>query len=303
LPLTSHTREMGEPETALQQGSSRSLSHPVRQFYEVVQGGYKCPRCGGREQVGLNTTNTMKHLKARHETEYAELVEALSHRKQPLEQWWYDAYNEIRSPLAPFLSLASVNQRFAPAEGTQLCRAAEFLHHAVRYWLSIRRRLSGGLYDFFKRLREQIPITKSRGTVWDMHQYYNMFNAARIPARPKDVIRRFFCTEKEGASSSEVLVLCRGNIWIIETMPNNEVLSPDIFLHQLTFIDHQSKRCRSSPIPLTTLQRDKWADVISYGLVGCADAQWVDKSMNFFFHKDGRMGTQAEVSNHCYFAV
>ncbi|KHN81158.1 Peroxisomal carnitine O-octanoyltransferase [Toxocara canis] len=206
-----------------------------------------------------------------------------------------------------------------------------------------------------------------------MHQYYNMFNAARIPARPKDVIRRFFCTEKEGASSSEVLVLCRGNIWIIETMPNNEVLSPDIFLHQLTFIDHQSKRCRSSPIPLTTLQRDKWADmrlrlislsesnavnlarieqtmfvislteetfnsaddmrlrlislsesnavnlarieqtmfvislteetfnsaddVISYGLVGCADAQWVDKSMNFFFHKDGRMGTQAEHSN------
>ncbi|KHN81156.1 Peroxisomal carnitine O-octanoyltransferase [Toxocara canis] len=74
-----------------------------------------------------------------------------------LEQWWYDAYNEIRSPLAPFLSLASVNQRFAPAEGTQLCRAAEFLHHAVRYWLSIRRLLSSPQYLRLKAVRSQSP--------------------------------------------------------------------------------------------------------------------------------------------------
>ncbi|KHN84455.1 hypothetical protein Tcan_08378 [Toxocara canis] len=65
---------MGEPETALEQGSSRSLSHRVWQFYEVVQGSYKCPRCGGREVVGLDTMNAMKHLKTRHEAEYAELV-------------------------------------------------------------------------------------------------------------------------------------------------------------------------------------------------------------------------------------
>ncbi|KHN83281.1 hypothetical protein Tcan_13464 [Toxocara canis] len=49
LPLTSYTREMDEPETALQQGRSRSLSHPVWQFYEVVQRSYKCPRCGGHK--------------------------------------------------------------------------------------------------------------------------------------------------------------------------------------------------------------------------------------------------------------
>uniref|UniRef100_A0A0M3I121 Carn_acyltransf domain-containing protein n=1 Tax=Ascaris lumbricoides TaxID=6252 RepID=A0A0M3I121_ASCLU len=168
-----------------------------------------------------------------------------------------------------------------------------------------------------------------------MHQYYAMFNAARIPARQKDVIQRFFCTEREGQCSSEVVVLCRGNVWIIETMQNNEVLPPDIFLHQLKYIYEHSKVVRYSILSLTTLQRDQWADarihlqslsesnasnlarieqtifaisltdetfshsddVIRYGLTGDARAQWVDKSMNFFFHKDGRVGTQAEHSN------
>ncbi|KHN85655.1 Patched domain-containing protein 3 [Toxocara canis] len=74
--------KMGEPETALQPGRS----HPVWQFYEVVQEGYKCPRCGGRELVGLKATKAMKHLKARNEAEYAELMKALSHRKQPVKR-------------------------------------------------------------------------------------------------------------------------------------------------------------------------------------------------------------------------
>ncbi|KHN78987.1 hypothetical protein Tcan_13534 [Toxocara canis] len=86
LPLTSNTIEMSEPETALQQGRSRTVSHPVWQFYEVVQGGYKCPRCGGRELVGLNTTNAVKHLKVRHEAEYAQVVQGLKHRKQPVKR-------------------------------------------------------------------------------------------------------------------------------------------------------------------------------------------------------------------------
>ncbi|KHN82361.1 hypothetical protein Tcan_12646 [Toxocara canis] len=77
---------MGEPETALQQGRYRSPARPVWQFYDAVQEGYKCPRCGGRELAGQNTTNAMKHLKARCEAEYAELVKALSHRKQPVKR-------------------------------------------------------------------------------------------------------------------------------------------------------------------------------------------------------------------------
>ncbi|KHN71219.1 hypothetical protein Tcan_08106 [Toxocara canis] len=77
---------MSEPETALQQGRSRTLSHPWWQFYEVFQGGYKCPRCGGREPVGMNTTNAMKHLEARREAGYAKLMEAFSHCKQPVKR-------------------------------------------------------------------------------------------------------------------------------------------------------------------------------------------------------------------------
>uniref|UniRef100_A0A915ATG6 Choline/carnitine acyltransferase domain-containing protein n=1 Tax=Parascaris univalens TaxID=6257 RepID=A0A915ATG6_PARUN len=142
-------------------------------------------------------------------------------------------------------------------------------------------------------------------------------------------------SEREGQCPSEVAVLCRGNVWIIETMQNNEVLPPDVFLHQLKYIYEHSEVVRHSILSLTTLQRDQWADarihlqslsesnasniariertifaisltdetfshsddVIKYGLTGDARAQWVDKSMNFFFHKDGRVGTQAEHSN------
>ncbi|KHN82160.1 hypothetical protein Tcan_14452 [Toxocara canis] len=44
----------------------------------VPKGGYKCPGCSGRELVGLNTTNAV-----RHEAEYAQVVQELKHRKQP----------------------------------------------------------------------------------------------------------------------------------------------------------------------------------------------------------------------------
>ncbi|KHN73345.1 hypothetical protein Tcan_15193 [Toxocara canis] len=54
--------------------------------HEVVQGGYKCPRCGGRELVGLNTTNAVEHLKVRHEAEYAQVVQELNHREHPVKR-------------------------------------------------------------------------------------------------------------------------------------------------------------------------------------------------------------------------
>ncbi|KHN78756.1 hypothetical protein Tcan_03370 [Toxocara canis] len=49
-------------------------------------GRYKCPKCGGRELIGLNTTNAVKHLKVRHEVEYAQVVQELNHRKQPVKR-------------------------------------------------------------------------------------------------------------------------------------------------------------------------------------------------------------------------
>lgn len=42
--------------------------------------------------------------------------------------------------------------------------------------------------------REQIPIMKSRGTVWDMKQNYVLFNSNRTPGKPKDRMDRYFKT-------------------------------------------------------------------------------------------------------------
>lgn len=42
--------------------------------------------------------------------------------------------------------------------------------------------------------REKIPVAKSRGVVWDMHQYYVLFNSTRVPALPKDRMDRYFRT-------------------------------------------------------------------------------------------------------------
>lgn len=42
-------------------------------------------RCNGREQAGLNTTNTVKYLRVRDEAEYVELMKALSDQKWPIK--------------------------------------------------------------------------------------------------------------------------------------------------------------------------------------------------------------------------
>ncbi|KHN71215.1 hypothetical protein Tcan_08062, partial [Toxocara canis] len=116
LPLTSHTSEVGEPGTALQQGRSLSLSHLVWQFNEVVQGGYKCPWCGGREPVGMNTTDAMKHVEARREAGYAKLVEAFSHCKQPVKR------NTPLTTLEESWRMSVLNSQFAlPSSRGGLC--------------------------------------------------------------------------------------------------------------------------------------------------------------------------------------
>uniref|UniRef100_A0A1I7WCL8 AAA domain-containing protein n=1 Tax=Heterorhabditis bacteriophora TaxID=37862 RepID=A0A1I7WCL8_HETBA len=100
-----------------------------------------------------------------------------------LEDWWYDAYNEIREPIIPYISLASMNSLFKPLKDSQLCRAAEVTHYWMQFWKKIRE--------------ETMPITRSRGVIWDMHQYHCLFNSTRVPLLRKDRIDRYFKTGEE----------------------------------------------------------------------------------------------------------
>ncbi|KAK6025498.1 hypothetical protein OSTOST_08599, partial [Ostertagia ostertagi] len=148
-----------------------------------------------------------------------------------LEDWWYDAYCESRLPLVPYVSLAASNSSWTPLDGSQICRAADSIYYWMLFWDKIRK--------------ETMPITKSRGTIWDMYQYRCVFNSCRVPDLPKDRMDRYFqnrrqrnerVSESEGDCPSHIVVLCRGNVWKVETLKNGQIKSPDEFYNVGTAI-------------------------------------------------------------------
>ncbi|VDM68490.1 unnamed protein product [Strongylus vulgaris] len=133
-------------------------------------------------------------------------------------------------------------------KGSQICRAADDIYYWMQFWDKIRK--------------EKLPVTRSRGDVWDMHQYHCLFNSCRVPELPKDRIYRYFKTEAEGECPSHITVLCRGNIWRLEMLRNGLLKTPDELHHMLSFIDKNSKEVDHCVATLTADKRDTWAKVI-----------------------------------------
>ncbi|GMS93508.1 hypothetical protein PENTCL1PPCAC_15683, partial [Pristionchus entomophagus] len=240
-----------------------------------------------------------------------------------LEDWWYDAYLEVRLPLVPFISFATIitaDLRTSKRE-VQILTASEAAHHMMKIWQ--------------KNRREQIPIMKSRGVAWDMNQNYVMFNSNRTPAKPKDRLDRHFKTESEGTCPSHIIVLCRGSIWKVEMEIEGEIRSPDDTVRIFRHIQHESTQLTHSPITLTTTNRDEWTDAreeltgvcrnnernlkmieesafvltlsddecpleeeaLRYAMMGRSDMAWVDKCMNIILMTDSQILIQGEHSN------
>ncbi|PAV70801.1 hypothetical protein WR25_05420 [Diploscapter pachys] len=179
------------------------------------------------------------------------LQQALENRarnnKNWLDEWWYDAYTTIREPLTPFLSIASITTKYPPLKGSQIHRAADATYNWMKFWKSIRN--------------ETLPTTRSRGAVWDMHQYYCLFNANRTPMTPKDRMDRYFKSESEGSCPSHIIVLCGGNIWKLELLRNNEIKSPDELYHTYKFIMANSPKKEHCISTLTAEHRDVWSEL------------------------------------------
>ncbi|EYC38035.1 hypothetical protein Y032_0748g2028 [Ancylostoma ceylanicum] len=249
------------------------------------------------------------------------LVRRSEERRNWLEDWWYDAYNEVREPLVPYLSLASSNSTWTPLEGSQICRAADDIYYWMRFWEKIRK--------------GTLPIMRSRGVIWDMHQYHCLFNSCRVPEMPKDRIYRYFKTESDGDCPSHITVLCRGKVWRVEMLRDGELKTPDELHHVLSYIDRSSKDDERSVACLTTQNRDKWAknraslisssptnerhirsieescfcltltdntyettpELLHASLMGESRMQWADKCVNIIACKDGRMLLQGDHSN------
>ncbi|KAK6025500.1 hypothetical protein OSTOST_08601, partial [Ostertagia ostertagi] len=69
-------------------------------------------------------------------------------------------------------------------------------------------------------------------------------------------------SESEGDCPSHIVVLCRGNVWKVETLKNGQIKSPDEFYNTLRYIDTHSKdSTMNSVASMTTENRDKWAKV------------------------------------------
>ncbi|KAJ1347977.1 hypothetical protein KIN20_003178 [Parelaphostrongylus tenuis] len=263
--------------------------------------------------------------KFRNGTLGVQLQEALVMRSKEmrnwLEEWWYDSYNEGRDPLVPYVSIASCSSYWYPLNGSQICRAADVIYHSMRFWEKIRN--------------GTLPITRSRGVFWDMHQYYCLFNTSRVPELPKDRLYRYFKTEAEGVCPSHVIVLCRGNIWCVETTSGGQLVTPDELHHVLSYIDQHSVEKLHCVASLTTEHRDTWAKLrasiialserndhhiqiiekscfcvtltdnvyetkseqLHAALMGEAWMQWADKSLNIIVCKDGQVLLQGEHSN------
>ncbi|CAJ0565301.1 unnamed protein product, partial [Mesorhabditis spiculigera] len=183
-----------------------------------------------------------------------QLQQALLARKEQLDSWlddwWYDAYCEIRGPLVPYLSLASIQPRAPRAIGSQICRAADSIYHMLKVWESLRK--------------QTYPVMKSRGVIWDMNQNLCLFNAARVPQRPKDQMARYFKTEEQGACPSHIVILCRGNIWELDVMKNGALKSVDELYRAFEFVRNNSTKVRHSVATLTAEHRDTWADMRSH---------------------------------------
>ncbi|CAB3398814.1 unnamed protein product [Caenorhabditis bovis] len=181
----------------------------------------------------------------------AQLQTALESRaklyKNWLDNWWYDAYVEVRQPLLPYLSLGAINDVLMPIEGGQICRAADILHHWVGVWDKLRN--------------EQWPITVSRGVTWDMAQFHHMFNSNRTPKTPSDVLERFFRTKSEGDCPSHVIVCCRGTLWKLDVLNRDgSVKSADQLYSILNFIEvNSTDNIANCVVKLTTTDRDTWA--------------------------------------------
>ncbi|PIC17331.1 hypothetical protein B9Z55_023611 [Caenorhabditis nigoni] len=238
-----------------------------------------------------------------------------------LEDWWYDAYTTNRDTLLTQNMGAIIPKSFM-TNTSQIGIASQIIHHLMNYWSLVRQ--------------QKIEVTKSRGTNWDMSQVYNLFNACRTPAFPKDKIERYFCTESEGSCPSHIVVLCNGHIWKVDTLQNGTVLNVPEIRNILEVIKtHSCRTDENSILKLTSLGRDQWANIresmicnsshnqkmfetissavfcltlandfveneshlMKYSIFGSPSNAYMDKNFNIIVLKDGKACLQAEHGN------
>ncbi|XP_054272282.1 peroxisomal carnitine O-octanoyltransferase-like isoform X1 [Macrosteles quadrilineatus] len=181
------------------------------------------------------------------------LLQHASRYKNWIEKWWEDyAYLTLREPLIPHYSMTGPHPRipgFHYGPGQQLKMASVYCHQLVLLWLLLRK----------ERLRPAMTADKKP---LSMSQYRRLFNCSVVPGMMKDSIIAQFKTEKEGECPSHVAVLCKGHMFVFNSLtPEGHPLSPADWENQLTEVRQTADLLPPSDLPcLSCDNRTSWAE-------------------------------------------
>nr|CAB3233914.1 peroxisomal carnitine O-octanoyltransferase-like [Phallusia mammillata] len=233
------------------------------------------------------------------EQDASKLQEYLKNKEKDHRNWveklWLDkGYLELRMPL-PYMNFTGTpsyaEQFWPPQDGTQIERMAFCMHILSLFYRGLRA--------------ERLEVHRgSGGTVFSMDQCRTAFNTCQTPHRGKDELNCYFKTVSEGQSPTHVIVIYKGYLFKMDlySKKTGKGYTPPQFeksIEQIVEICNNKKTEAPGMAALTSLNRDKWADVrehlISLSPVNKQNLSDIDTAVGVFTMDDHRADVTTEI--------
>ncbi|KAF2670067.1 hypothetical protein BT63DRAFT_228744 [Microthyrium microscopicum] len=153
--------------------------------------------------------------------------------------WMDRQYFDNRAPIAPFTNYFGVHE---PSTIQTMSEAASYICAAV---LNFQEEVENGTME-----RDLLRDAQA-----DMQQYKNMFNACRIPGKPKDYLVRF-----DAASHRHITVIRGGHFFKLNYEYKGQRLDQSQLKAALEAIIEKDLGSTLEVGAFTTMNRDDWAD-------------------------------------------
>ncbi|XP_053373497.1 peroxisomal carnitine O-octanoyltransferase-like isoform X2 [Mercenaria mercenaria] len=190
---------------------------------------------------------------------HRQLLKRAGSERNWLEKWWLEyAYLAYRLPVAPMINftgpLPFLYHYWKEKYDASVERAAISFHYYCKYWKFIR----------IERIK---PDKDSKGNRLSMNQFRRLFSTCRIPAPQRDHLKTYFKPESEGPTPLHLTVFCRGRIFVMKGVDENEEpLTPPELQKQFQYIKDKCDREPEGPGlgALTGDYRATWAQIRSH---------------------------------------
>lgn len=263
------------------------------------------PIATDKESYDETVKKAHKFLADPNVTELQELLKTrASVNKNWLEAWWLEfAYLRSRKPLIPYSNMSAplpIMQYWPLVKSGQpghskvrAQRAALSTYFQLCFWRMIRS----------ERMRPMIH----KGAPWSMSQFKFLFNTVRLPGEPKDELKSWFRTAREGPPvSTEVIVLHKGYIFALQPIQMSP--SGDAKIMPATDIEFRLKAiedwCKHRPVgpgigALTSRERPDWAEARGLLLDLCPENKSIlnriDRALSVLVLDDNEPQNEAEI--------